>query len=242
MNKEEKNLGSIILFIIILLIIGVGGYFIISKINNKEDNINEPVEIKSIKKDESKDFVYFINEQVLSEHNELTYKDIVININTEDATKVENNLNNQMASIKNNVTKISETDIDTTNMVLEDDIYEAEMIDYDIVQTSNYLSISVNNYVYRLETEATNSKLEYYVFDLATGKLLSNRDILTKEEKTDLDIRTKIREYISNDEEVDIDATLNQEYSLSISKRGKIIINTVVKTDTLNYNVSIEMD
>ena len=60
MNKEERNVGSIILFIIILLIIAIGGFFAIKKINDKEnDKPNDPVEVKSIKKDNDKDFVYF---------------------------------------------------------------------------------------------------------------------------------------------------------------------------------------
>ena len=245
MNRVERNAGSIILFLVILLVIIVGGFFAIKKIsernNDNQYNNNSNVEVKSIKKDEKKDFVYFINESVLSVKKELKYKDIVININSDDASKIEKELNDKMASIKNNVTKIKDANIDTTGMVLDDDIYEAEMIDYTIATSSDYLSITVNNYIYKLETEATNAKLSYYVFDLSTGKLLSNRDILNKEGKTDQEIRAKIREYIKDDEGVDIDATLNQEYSLSISDSGKLIINTIVKTGIVDYSVSIEM-
>ena len=243
MNRVEKNVGSILLFVIILLGITIGGYFAIKKITEKNDNQNNNtnVEIKSIKKDDSKDFTYFINEEVLSVKKELKYKDIVININSDDASKLEKELNDNMASIKNNVKKISDVDIDTTGMVLDDDIYEAEMIDYVISTSTDYLSITVNDYIYKLETEASNAKLSYYVFDLSTGKLLSNRDILNKEKKTDQDVRSKIRDYVKNDEGVDIDATLNQEYNLSISDNGKVIINTVVKTNSVDYNVSIEM-
>ena len=243
MNRVEKNVGSILLFVIILLGITIGGYFAIKKITEKNDNQNNNtnVEIKSIKKDDSKDFAYFINEEVLSVKKELKYKDIVININSDDASKLEKELNDNMASIKNNVKKISDVDIDTTGMVLDDDIYEAEMIDYVISTSTDYLSITVNDYIYKLETEASNAKLSYYVFDLSTGKLLSNRDILNKEHKTDQDVRSKIRDYVKNDEGVDIDATLNQEYNLSISDNGKVIINTVVKTNSVDYNVSIEM-
>lgn len=244
MSNVERNTGSIILFFVILLVIGIGGYFVIKNVTNKDNeqnNDNTNVEIKSIKKDDKKDFVYFINEDVLSVHNDLKYKDIVININSDDASKLEKELNDKMASIKNNVTRIKDANVDTTNMVLEDDIYEAEMIDYTIATSSDYLSITVNDYIYRLETEATDAKLSYYVFDLSTGKLLTNRDILNKEGKTDQDIRAKIRDYVKNDEGVDIDATLNREYSLSISDTGKIIINTVVKTGSVDYSVSIEM-
>ena len=243
MNRVEKNAGSIVLFVLILLVITIGGYFGIKKITNKDtnqDNNTQNIEVKSIKKDDSKDFVYFINEKELSEKKELKYKDIVININSEDASKLEKELNDKMASIKNNVTKINEVDIDTSNMIIDDDIYEAEMIDYTIATSTDYLSITVNNYTYNLKEEATNAKLSFYVFDLSTGKLLTNRDILNKENKTDQDMRARIREYIKNDEGVDIDATLNQEYKLSISDSGKIIINTIVKTSSLDYSVAID--
>ena len=244
MNRVEKNASSIIIFVIILLAIIVGGYFAIKKISNKDnnqENNTSNVEIKSIKKDDNKEFVYFINEEVLSVHNELKFKDIVININSDDASKLEKELNDKMASIKKNVVRIKDANVDTTGMVLEDDIYEAEMIDYTVSTSSDYLSITVNNYTYKLETEANNAKLSYYVFDLSTGKLLTNRDILNKEKITDQDVRAKIRDYVKNDEGVDIDATLNQEYSLSISDTGKIIINTVVKTGIVDYSVSIDM-
>ena len=244
MNRVERNASSILIFTLILLVITIGGYFAIKKItnkNNNQNNNNQNVIIKSIKKDDNKDFVYYINESVLSAKKELKYKDIVININSDDASKVEKELNDKMASIKNNVTKIKDANIDTSNMVLEDDIYEAEMIDYITSITSDYLSITVNNYIYNLQEEATNAKLAYYVFDLSTGKLLTNRDILNKENKTDQDIRAKIREYVKNDEGVDIDATLNQEYHLSIADNGRVIINTIVKTNNIDYSVSIEI-
>lgn len=245
MNRVEKNASSIVIFMIILLVITLGGYFAIKKItqknNNQDNNNNNGVEIKSIKKDDSKDFAYFINEEELSAKKELKYKDIVININSADASRVEKELNDKMASIKGNVKRINDVNIDTTGMKLDDDIYEAEMIEYLIAISTDYLSITTNDYIYKLETEANNANLSFYVFDLSTGKLLTNRDILNKENKTDQDVRAKIREYVKNDDGVDIDATLNQEYKLSISDTGKIVINTIVKTGAVDYSVSIEM-
>ena len=239
MNRVEKNAGSIVLFMIILLAITVGGYFAIKKIAEKNNNPgtdNPNVEIKSIKRDDSKDFVYFINEEVLSAADDLKYKDIVININSDDALRVEKELNDKMGSIRTNKTKTREVD-----GKIEAYVDEAEMIDYIVATSTDYLSITANDYIFKVDTEATSIKLTYYVFDLSTGKLLTNRDILNKEGKTDQDVRTKIREYIKDDEGVDIDSTLNQEYSLSVSDSGKIIINTIVKTGTLDYSVSIEM-
>ena len=243
MNKVEKNASSIVIFMIILLVITIGGYFAIKKITDKDNNQNNNnnVEVKSIKKDDSKDFVYFINEEILSVKDELKYKDIVININSDDANRVEKELNDNMASIKTNVTKVTEVDDGTKGKKIEEYVESAEMIDYVTAVSTDYLSITVNEYLFKADTEAINSKLTYYVFDLFTGKLLTNRDILNKENKTDQDIRAKIREYVKNDEGVDIDATLNQEYNLSISDTGKIIINTIVKTNSVDYSVSIEM-
>ena len=244
MNREDRNIGSVILFIIILIVIAVGGYFLIKTLPKAKDDNNSIAnnEVKSIKIDDDKDYVYFINEEFLNKKNELKYKDIKINFNTEDASNLEKTLNEQMASIKKNVTKTSDVEgLDLTNIDDNDDIYEAEMIDYDVVETDKYVSISVNDYIFKLETEATNSKLSYYVFDISNGKLLNTRDILNKEGKTDQEVRVKIREYISGDDNVDIDATLNHNYSISIGKNGKLIVNTLVKTSESDYNVSIEL-
>ena len=64
---------------------------------------------------------------------------------------------------------------------------------------------------------------------------------MKKENITDQQIRTKIRNYINNDENVDIDVTLNNPYYLTINKNGSIRLNFLVNRDNINYNVSIEM-
>ncbi|MBR1417260.1 MAG: hypothetical protein IJ572_05555 [Bacilli bacterium] len=229
MNREEKNIGSIILFIVIVLAIGFGGYYLISNktsSQNKSNDYKSGTEIKKIKIDDSKNYVYFTNEYMLDNHEDLVYKDIIININSTDAKNLQEKLNKEMASIK-------------VNSIPDDE--KIEMIEYNVVETSKYLSLTVNKYFFE-DNEATNSSLDYYVFDLSSGNILANRDIMKNENVTDQEIRSKIRSYINNDADVDIDATLSKEYKLSISKTGKIIINTVVKTSELDYNVSIEMD
>ena len=244
MNSEEKNLSGIILFIIIILVIGIGGFFLIThKNNNKQENNN--TEEKSIKIDENKSYIYFTNEIILSEHNELVYKDININMNSNDAKELQTTLNNQMNAIKNNVIKIEDANVNIDKSLVEDGIYEAEMIDYIVNESNKYVSLTVHNYIYRAlddENENSTSKFNYYVFDIKTGKLLENKDILVKENITDQEIRSKIRNYLKDDDSVDIDATLNTNYYLTITKNGKIVINTLVKTNNNDYNVSIEMD
>ena len=249
MNKEEKNFGSILLFILIILGIAVGGYFLIN--NTKKEEIQPQEETKTItnniKKDNNKSYIYFTNESILSDKLELIYKDINININSEDSSKLEQELNIEMSNIKNNVIKYSDTDQEMPKELITDNIYQAEMIDYNFNETIKYLCLISNNYTYTAGTAENgrgiqNSNLKYYVFDLKDGKLLTTKDILNKEKITDQEIRTKIREYLKDDDNVDIDKTLAGEYQLGITNTGNILINTVVKTNDIDYNIEIEMD
>lgn len=236
MNREERNIGSIIIFISIIIIIGVGGHYLISKnINKPQNNNNNNNTISSIKIDDKKSYIYFTNEVVYDEHENIVYKDININIDTAEAIKLQEKLNQETATIKNEIQKDEKGEVTF-----------AKLIEYSVAETSKYVSLTVNNYVYKADSSedetVDDSKLTYYVFDIESGHILSNRDILKKENVTDQDVRAKIREYINNDENVDIDATLNNDYYLSISKTGKIVINTIVKSSNSNYNVSIEME
>ncbi len=241
MNKEEKNFGSFLIFIIIIVLIIVGGYFLINnkkKEVNVNNNSNEQTK-NNIKIDENKDYIYFSNEKLLSDELELKYKDINININSNDAKKLQDDLNANMNNIRDKVVKASNMDLNIPKEIIVDDIYSAEMIDYNYNITTKYLSLEVNSYKYVVEERASNAVLSYYVFDLDNGKLLSNHDILSNEKISEQDIRSKIRREISNDENVDIDATLNGEYELSFDKSGKLVINTIVKTSEGNYTVNI---
>ena len=233
MNREEKNTGSIIVFITIIAILLGGGLYLITHKDiylKPQEEVKEE-EKKSIKILDDKDYIYFTNVEVLDENNSLEYKTINININSNDAKDLQEELNNNMSSIKDSLLKD------------ENGIVSTDMINYEYNLTSKYISLNVTTFSYlRNEEQLTKSIVKYYVFDVENGKLLSNRDILKKEKLTDQEIRVKIRDYIKNDEDVDIDETLNRDYNLSISKDEKVIINTVVKTSNMDYNVSIEMD
>ena len=241
MNKEDKNIGSVIIFLLVIIAIIFGGYYLIN--NNEEVKLDgSESEKKSIKIEEDKDYIYFTNEESLSKKESLTYKDINININNEEVKKLQNELNSNMNNIKGDVTKISDQkDIDVNADLLQDDIYEAKMIDYEIIKSEKYITLSVNTYTYKYGEGAMDSHLKYYVFDINEGKLLSNRDILAKEGITDQQVRTKIRNYIANDDSVDIDATLASDYYLTINKDNKVVINTVVKSLDNEYAIDIEM-
>ena len=233
MDKIDKNGTTIFLFILILLIIIGGGIYLIKNNNKSKDNKefknnNEKKIINKVNKD--KDYIYFINEDILSEEEELIFKDIVINIESEDAKKVETDLNNRIKKYKDDIEKEDEEIIDMTS------------IDYETTISKKYLSLIARTYKYTNSEEKENIDNDYYVFDLYSGKLLDNDTIIKKESIDENKIKEKIKEYIKGDEDININKTLNNDYYLTIGKNGKVNINFVVNSNDINYNVSIEMD
>ena len=234
MNREERNIGSIVVFLLVIVAIIVGGYFLINK--NKptesESNTQSTTETtkKSIKLDNSKNYIYYTNESVLSDEKDITYKDLNINIDSKDAKEIQDKFNNQMVEIKKNVT------YDSNNKLVE-----AEVLEYSFTITSKYLSLTVSNYILGSDDEIKDSSMLYYVFDLSDGSLLTTKDLLSKENLSDQQIRSKIRSFLNNDEDVDIDATLNQEYSITFSSDSKVLINFLVKSTNKEYYTNIEM-
>ena len=234
MNREDSNTPSIIVFVTIIAILLGGGFYLITHkdiyLKDKEEVKVE--EKKSIKIIEDNDYIYYSNLETIDEHNSLEYKTININIDSVDARELQETLNNNMSAIRDSLIRDE-----------NGNVVSCDMISYDYNVTSKYVSLNVTTFSYlQNEEQLTKSIVNHYVFDIETGKILNTRDILKKENLTDQEIRVKIRDYIKDDAEVDIDATLNSEYSLSISKDEKVVINTVVKNANMDYNVSIEMD
>ncbi len=234
MNREDTNMPSIIVFVTIIAILLGGGFYLITHkdiyLKDKEEVKVE--EKKSIKIIEDSDYIYYSNLETIDEHNSLEYKTININIDSVDAKDLQETLNNNMSAIRESLVRDE-----------EGNVVSCDMISYDYNVTSKYISLNVTTFSYlQNEEQLTKSIVNHYVFDIESGKILNTRDILKKENLTDQEIRVKIREYVKDDAEVDIDATLNSEYSLSISKDEKVVINTVVKNANMDYNVSIEMD
>lgn len=234
MNREDSNTPSIIVFVTIIAILLGGGFYLITHkdiyLKDKEEVKVE--EKKSIKILEDSDYIYYSNLETIDEHNSLEYKTININIDSVDAKELQETLNNNMSAIRDSLIRDE-----------NGNVVSCDMISYDYNVTSKYVSLNVTTFSYlQNEEQLTKSIVNHYVFDIETGKILNTRDILKKENLTDQEIRVKIRDYVKDDAEVDIDATLNSEYSLSISKDEKVVINTVVKNANMDYNVSIEMD
>lgn len=233
MDKIDKNGTTVFLFIIVLIIIIIGGIYLIKNNNKSNDNKefinnNEKKVIDKINKEQ--DYICFTNEDIISEEDELVFKDIVFNFESNDAKQVENDLNNKMKEYRKSIEKDN------------DEIIDMKSIDYEITTSKKYISLIARTYEYTNTEEKDNVDNEYYVFDLYDGKLLDNDSIIKKEKIDENKIKEKIKEYIADDENINVNKTLSNDYYLTINKNGKVILNFVVNSNELNYNVSIEMD
>lgn len=239
MITDRQN-SKLTFFIFILVIIGliVSGYFLIKKpdISEKVLDDNETLEI-----DKTKNIVYYDNVDVISSEADLEYKDIHINLNSDDARELETKLNNNMNKIRGKYTKLEDNE---AGEVLNeaDDIAEAEIIDYNTFNSTNYVTIEVNEYKFMATAMTFDNKLTYYCLDKRSGKLLTNQIIMKQENLSADTIRTKIYDHIKDNDEIDIDVTMNNQYTLYYDEYGKVKANIIVKIGDINYNDNVEIN
>jgi len=226
---REKNFLSIIVFLLIICGIILGGNYLIKEGTTKEE------EVETIKKDKSKDYIYFTNEATISISQEITYKDININIDSVDATKLEETLNNNMSAIRNSYTMLSDINIDKSTILYElsdDDIYQADFIKYNILESKNYLTIIVSSGNINVTNEDNYSSTDVYTISKINGKVLSNEDILTLSGVSTDTLNEKLKDY---------DGIITS-YTLYFDKYQKVYANVVVESEDLTYNDSIKIN
>lgn len=251
--ERRKNLIGSLTFIIFVLVLVVGGFFLtryltddsqIKTIRKKENN--------SFKVEKDKDFVYFENEDPVSQDPGIVYKDIIINI--QGANTINELLNEKMKSLRASVKKISESEVDKSREILysEDDIFYALERDYNVYESSNYLSILITDSEFNCYTGSEIKEVSTYNFSLTNGKLLSNETLIGYKKITIDEIKEKVRNKLVKDQEefgdnnqINIDETVNSitldKAALYINKYGKLVISVVVKTAQENYNDTIEL-
>ena len=239
MITDRQN-SKLTFFIFILVIIGliVLGYFLIKKpdISKKILDDTETLEI-----DKTKNIVYYDNIDVISSEAQLEYKDIHINLNSDDAKELEAKLNNNMNKIRGKYTKLE----DNSNQEIineADGIAQAQIIDYNTFNSTNYVTIEVNEYEFLASAMSFDNKLTYYCLDKRNGKLLTNQIIMKQENLSADTIRTKIYDHIKDNNEIDIDVTMNNPYTLYYNEYGKVKANIIVKIGDINYNDNVEIN
>ena len=239
MITDRQN-SKLTFFIFILVIIGliVLGYFLI-----KNTDISEKIldDTETLEIDKTKNIVYYDNIDVISSEAQLEYKDIHINLNSDDAKELEAKLNNNMNKIRGKYTKLE----DNSNQEIineADGIAQAQIIDYNTFNSTNYVTIEVNEYEFLASAMSFDNKLTYYCLDKRNGKLLTNQIIMKQENLSADTIRTKIYDHIKDNDEIDIDVTMNNPYTLYYNEYGKVKANIIVKIGDINYNDNVEIN
>ena len=201
MITDRQN-SKLTFFIFILVIIGliVLGYFLIKKPNISEKILDDT---ETLEIDKTKNIVYYDNVDVISSEAQLEYKDIHINLNSDDARELETKLNNNMNKIRGKYTKLE----DNSNQEIineADGIAEAQIIDYNTFNSTNYVTIEVNEYEFLASAMTFDNKLTYYCLDKRSGKLLTNQIIMKQENLSADTIRSKIYDHIKDNNEIEI--------------------------------------
>lgn len=239
MITDRQN-SKLTFFIFILVIIGliVLGYFLIKKPDISEKILDDT---ETLEIDKTKNIVYYDNIDVISSEAQLEYKDIHINLNSDDARELETKLNNNMNKIRGKYTKLE----DNSNQEIineADGIAQAEIIDYNTFNSTNYVTIEVNEYEFLASAMTFDNKLTYYCLDKRSGKLLTNQIIMKQENLSADTIRSKIYDHIKDNAEIDIDVTMNNPYTLYYNEYGKVKANIIVKIGDINYNDNVEIN
>ena len=259
-NETNGYVGFSIFFLIIIAIVILGTYFLYS--DEKKDTrsktstqeVTDSAQDK-LKIEKNQDLIYFTNVETLSEKLGITTKDVVININSDDAKKVSQILANAKKEQEKEIkTKADAPKNTTCDFTETDDLYEAPIRDYAILEEDNYITLIINDSFYNCASSfGIIEGFSAYTFDLKTGKLLTEEDLLTKYNLTKTLVNDQIRNHLrdtqnkNTEDTIDITKTLsnmqyNETYALYINDSAELEVKYIVKTDGVDYNDTIVLN
>lgn len=249
MEENFKNKLGFTIFILIVLTLAIGGYIFMNYTlndNNKNENNTKKEDYRI---DKSKDYIYFINDSIISESAEIYYQDVVINLDTQ--TVLTESLEKENKIYKNSIKYISDNEVISEIINYNnDDIYSVTFREYEDYEYDNYVSLLIKDYNYSCFDNITFYKTKSYIFDKSTGKLLTEEDILkiynTNLDKIKNDMRTYLKSKQATNDGVDvikIDETIDNldNYALYINDYGRLFITYLVKTTQVDYNEVMEV-
>jgi hypothetical protein len=245
--ENKKNKIRFIVFIIFLFVLAIGGYFGMNYVINtdfstKKDD-NNAIQVVDNKLDSSKDYIYYDNVKRVLNYLEIDMEDVYINLNC--AKDINQKLNNEMSTMRNSIIYIKDhaipagTDYENN----EEGIYSLNYREYDDYYYDDFISLVSKDYAYDVINGATATKIQGYVFDKKNNKQLSEDDLLNKYNQSITNIKTLLRRQLNSEQtttdgksNIDIDGTINNlNYSLYITKIGKLEISYIVKSTNQNY-------
>lgn len=257
MNESKSNIIGSILFVLLILVLGIGGFFFTKSITADKEEEKKP-DVETIISDEHKidkeqDFIYYSNESFISMEPDITYKDVTINLNT--AETINRTLKSELDTIRTSVKYIKDNELDPNREVMyEDEIYSASERNYETYEYKEYISLLVKDYEFTCYDGSLLKKLRSYVFNVATGKLLLTNDLLDMFNTNMDEVKSRVRDYLiknqSFEEEVElikIEETItgldnDDNYAVYIDKYGDLYISYIVKTNQVDYNESMKLN
>lgn len=254
MEENLKNKFGFWFFVIIVLTLAIGGYFFTDFILNNQSEETKPLESKentSYKIDDDKEYIYYKNEEVVSEKAEIYYKDVVINLKTQ--TTLNEALEKENKIYKNNIEYISRSN-DLNKEIINynnDDLAALKFREYKTYEFDKYVSLVINDYYYTCFDLTTYDSSKAYVFNVENGKLLAEDELLNLYNQTLESIKNKIRTHLANNQKtveeielIKIDETINNlnSYALYINEYGRLFISYLVKTTQVDYNEIMEVN
>lgn len=236
----EKNGWKFIVFAIIVLIIIVGGFFLMQKSFPKE-NITKVAnktskKAKDIRIDKNKDYIYFENNETIAHDLDIEYKDVIFNFKNYES--IQKQLNDETKEYKDALVideELEEADFDN--------VVKATYKTYEYYLYDNYISLVVNYYHFDREDLISYLDSDTYVFDKERGNRYTEDELLAKFNLTKEDVINKITNHITDqnlltDEELDADASIEviDDYAIFVDRSGRLSISIVVKNDQKDYN------
>ncbi len=252
MEDGFKNKFGFILFILIVIGLATFGFFYTRYTIEEMKNASkqEKEEYKDYKIDEDKDYIYYKNEETISEEGEIYYKDVVINLSTQEM--LNENLEKENKIYKNNIRYIQEGDLLSSELKKYDydNIYSLMFREYKNYEYNNYVSLVLKDYNFSCFDDITFNKTRSYVFDVKTGESLTEEEILEIYHLTMDDVKGAMKTYLEGKQSsvdgtnvIKIDETINEldNYGLYINDYGHLCITYLVKTTQVDYNEDMEV-
>ena len=259
---NTKNIFGLIIFIIILLVFVVGGYFLMDYMlndykGNTTNKDNGVTELKEVRIDTTKDYIYYENITDILHEEHISKEDVVINVKGFES--VNEKLKEELVSLSSNQVLIADAQLtdDTTCMQNKEGLYSFNYREYNDTQFGDYISLVINDFSYKCTTGSRIENIKSYVINKNSGEEITEDTLLNEFNITEDAIIDAIRKRLNDtqvldegEQVIDIEGTINDikngEYNkvkaLSISKNGKLVINFIVKSNRINYNDSIELN
>lgn len=254
--KEENNsyIGFALFFFLIAILVAIGSfilYFNKINFNNDQDDTNLEVKLSDkLKENKQEDFIYFTAIENISTQNSLTYKKANINLKSDDAESVNEKLDDMYNKALTSVKKANNEENICNN---SSEIYEAAILDYASYSYNKYITLLITENLYNCTDEIEKpSKVTSYTFDTTTGKLISQEDLLKLFNLTYTEALQIIEEHLESLSSTDennilVDETMNklkenETYTIFISETNHLAVKYIVKTNSIDYNDTIELN